>query len=187
MPEAGAVGESGRAAVALCRTVLIRSFSPPAMEKWRRHAPDPPIPGSSPPENLADSIVRLVVQPDGSLKATDFFSMNDDEVVDVHDWDLAGAPVALPREFSSPKYPHLLVATGKEGVVYLLDRDNLGGVGEGPGGTDLALGEYGPNGETISTAGAWPGNGGYVYISTLQSARQGAAGEVDVYKFRRIA
>ena len=108
--------------------------------------------------------------------------MNDDEVVDVHDWDLAGAPVALPREFSSPKYPHLLVATGKEGVVYLLDRDNLGGVGEGPGGTDLALGEYGPNGETISTAGAWPGNGGYVYISTLQSANKGA-GEVDVYKF----
>ena len=63
--------------------------------------PQGPIPGSSPPANLADSVVRLVVQPDGSLKATNFFSMYDDAVVDRHDWDLAGAPVALPPEFSA--------------------------------------------------------------------------------------
>lgn len=141
-----------------------------------------PTPGSSPPADLADSVVRLVVQPNGSLIAKDFFSMTNDASVDAHDWDLAGAPVALPSEFSTPKYPHLLVATGKEGVVYLLNRDNLGGAGEGPGGKDMALGEYGPNGEAISTAGAWPGNGGYVYVSTLQSA-SGGAGKVDVYKF----
>ncbi len=131
---------------------------------------DPPVPtpGSKPPANLADSVVRLIVQPDGSLKARNFFSMYDDRVVDEHDWDLAGAPVALPPEFSTPGYPHLLVATGKQGVVYLLDRDNLGGAGEGPHGRDLVLGDYGPIGDTISTAGAWPGDGGYVYVSTTQ-------------------
>jgi len=144
--------------------------------------PQGPIPGSSPPANLADSVVRLVVEPNGSLEARNFFSMYDDEVVDRHDWDLAGAPVALPPEFSAPGYPHLLVATGKQGVVYLSNRDSLGGVDEGPNGRDLVLGEYGPNGEAISTAGAWPGDGGYVYVSTLQSA-SGGAGAVDVYKF----
>jgi hypothetical protein len=140
------------------------------------------IAGSSPPANLADSVIRLVVQPDGSLKATSFFSMHDDTRLDSHDWDLAGAPVALPATFSTPKYPQLLVVTGKEGVVYLLNRAKLGGLDEGPGGKDLALGEYGPNGEAISTAGVWPGDGGYVYVATLASAN-GGAGRIDAYKF----
>ncbi len=144
--------------------------------------PNGRFPGSSPPANLADSVVRLVVQPNGSLKAVDFFSMYDDAAVDAHDWDLTGAPIALPSQFSTPKYPHLLVATGKQGIVYLLNRDSLGGVGEGPGKKDLAVGEYGPNGEIMSSAGAWPGNGGYVYVSTVQSASAGA-GKVNVYKF----
>ena len=79
------------------------------------------------------------------MKAKNFFSMSDDALADRHDWDLTGAPIALPAEFASPKYPHLLVTTGKEGIVYLLNRDSLGGIGEGPGGKDLVLGEYGPN------------------------------------------
>jgi hypothetical protein len=144
--------------------------------------PKGPIPSSSPPANLADSVVRLAVQPDGSLKATGFFSMRDNATLDAHDWDLAGAPVALPAEFSTPKYPQLLVATGKQGVVYLLNRAKLGGSDQGPGGKDIAFGEYGPNGEAISTAGVWPGDGGYVYVATLQSASHGA-GRIDAYKF----
>ena len=144
--------------------------------------PSVPTPGSEPPADLADSVVRLEVQPNRTLKATDFFSMNDDATVDGHDWDLAGSPVALPAEFSTPMYPHLLVATGKQGIVYLLNRDSLGGAGEGRRGKDLVLGEYGPNGESISTAGAWPGNGGYLYVATLRSP-DGGAGRVDAYKF----
>jgi hypothetical protein len=152
------------------------------------------IPGYKPPAGLADSVVRLVVQPDGSLKATDFFSMYDNVAVDNHDWDL-GSPVALPGQFSTPRYPHLLVMTGKEGVVYLLNRDSLDGVGEGPGGRDDVLGEYGPNGAVFSTAGVWPAQGDYVYVSTVNSPQNGRSGtstpppgitgpgQIDVYKF----
>ncbi len=147
--------------------------------------PDVPTPGSTPPANLADSVVRLVVQPNGSLKAKDFFSMYDDPTVDRHDWDLSGSPVALPSQFSTAKYPHLLVATGKQGVVYLLNRDSLGGAGEGPDHKDLVLGEY-AHGEAISSAGAWPGNGGYVYVST-DAGTGGGAGKLDVYKFMPTA
>jgi hypothetical protein len=145
------------------------------------------IPASSPPANLAESVVRLVVQPDGSLKPTAFFAMDNDAQDDAQDLDLTGSPVVLPGEFSTPQYPHLLVATGKQGIVYLLNRDNLGGHDEGPGGTNLVVGQNGPNGRTISTAGVWPGNGGYVYVSTLQGVKQGAPGAIDVYKFIKRA
>lgn len=143
--------------------------------------PDGPIPGTSPPANLADSVVRLVVQPDGSLKAKSFFSMYNDVAIDRANGDLVGE-AALPAQFSAPKYPHLLVVTGKEGFVYLLDRDRLGGVAEGPGGKDLVLEEYGPIGNIFSSAGTWPGNGGYVYISTV-SGVHGGAGKVDAFQF----
>ena len=144
------------------------------------------IPGHSPPANLGDSVVRLSVQKDGSLKATDFFTIHNDAKADEDDWDLSGSPVVLPAAFSTPKYPHLLVATGKEGIVYLLDADDLGGHSEGSGGRDDVVGEYGPNGQAISTAGVWPGDGGYVYVSTIQSA-SGHAGAIDVYKFTATA
>lgn len=143
--------------------------------------PNGPVRSASPPPNLSDSVVRLVVQSNGSLKATNFFSPYNDTLVDARNWDLSGAPVALPSQFSAPKYPDLLVVTGKQGIVYLLNRENLGGVGEGPGGKDAALWEK-QMGEAIATAGVWPGNGGYVYVSTDQSAT-GGAGQVDVYKF----
>jgi hypothetical protein len=144
--------------------------------------PDGSIPGHSPPLNLGDSVVRLGVQKDGSLKATDFFAIHNDALADENDWDMSGSPVLLPTEFSTPKYPHLLVATGKEGIVYLLNADNLGGHNQGPSGRDDVVGEYGPNGQAISTAGVWPGDGGYVYVSTIQSP-SGHAGAVDVYKY----
>ena len=83
------------------------------------------------------------MQKNGSLKATDFFSIHDDAKADEDDWDMSGSPVLLPTELSTPKHPHLLVATGKEGIVYLLDADNLGGHNEGPGGRDDVVGEYG--------------------------------------------
>ena len=40
--------------------------------------------------------------------------------------------MALPAGFGTPAHPRLLVQTGKDGRVYLLDRDNLGGNAQGP-------------------------------------------------------
>ena len=44
--------------------------------------------------------------------------------------------MAIPDGFGTPAHPHLLVQVGKDGRVFLLDRDNLGGTGQGPGGGD---------------------------------------------------
>lgn len=83
-------------------------------------------------------MVRLAVGPGGSLAAQDFFSPRNAQTLDAKDLDFgSGGPVGLP--FGTPKYPHLMVAIGKYGTLYLLNRDNLGGREQGPKGTDAAL------------------------------------------------
>jgi outer membrane protein assembly factor BamB len=125
-----------------------------------------PIPGASPPGSLGESVVRVVVQPDGSLKATDFFAPSNGTTLDTNDSDLgSGGAVALPSSpFGTTAHPHLLFEAGKEGYVYLLDRDNLGGFANGAGGTDNALVRIGPWPGFWSKGAVWPGDGGYVYL-----------------------
>ncbi|HEV7584335.1 MAG TPA: choice-of-anchor D domain-containing protein, partial [Solirubrobacteraceae bacterium] len=123
----------------------------------------PPLEGS-----LAESVVRLQVQPEGHLKATDFFSPYNNKELDKEDFDIgSAAPIALPSEyFGTPTDPNLLVQAGKKGEVYLLNRSDLGGMGQGPEGKDKVieekgLGEYGGVWDGFAL---WPGDGGYVYI-----------------------
>jgi len=59
-----------------------------------------------------------------------------------YDQDLgSGGPVGLPVGMVS--YPHLLVQAGKDGRVFVLNRDSLGGREQGAGGTDAYLAETG--------------------------------------------
>jgi Abnormal spindle-like microcephaly-assoc'd, ASPM-SPD-2-Hydin/PQQ-like domain len=146
-------------------------------------APAKPTAGNTPPANLGESIVRVDVQPDGSLKPVDFFAPFDAQILDSHDADFAsGGVTALPEEyFGTPAIPHLAVAVGKEGYVYLLNRDSLGGIAQGPGGSDDVVQRLGPRGGVWSRPGVWPGEGGYVYIPTSGGAEGG--GNLDVYKY----
>ena len=87
-----------------------------------------PGPGTSPPGELGDAVVRLAVQPGGSLAAQDFFSPVNAPSLGATDRDLgSGGPVALP--FGTSAHPHLLMQAGKDGRIFLLDRDHLGGRG----------------------------------------------------------
>ncbi|WP_432839202.1 choice-of-anchor D domain-containing protein [Dactylosporangium sp. CA-092794] len=124
-----------------------------------------PGPGTSPPGTLAESVIRLQVNGDGSLTARDFFSPANNGKLDQDDTDFgSGGPVALPAAFGTAAHPHLLVQTGKDGRVYLLDRDNLGGMGQGPGGTDASLvPPAGPYNGVWGHPAVWGGDGGYVY------------------------
>ncbi len=124
-----------------------------------------PGPGSSPPANLAESVVRLQVNGDGTLTAKDFFSPANNTKLDQDDVDFgSGGPLALPDQFGTPAHPHLLVQDGKEGRIFLLDRDNLGGDAQGPGGTDASVGApIGPHGGMWGHFALWGGDGGYVY------------------------
>ncbi|GAA1527679.1 hypothetical protein GCM10009827_050930 [Dactylosporangium maewongense] len=124
-----------------------------------------PGPGTSPPGTLAESIIRLQVNGDGSLTAKDFFSPFNNSRLDQDDTDFgSGGPMALPAGFGTPAHPKLLVQTGKDGRVYLLDRDNLGGNAQGPGGGDASVGPpAGPYNGVWGHPAFWGGDGGYVY------------------------
>ncbi len=150
-------------------------------------APSTPTPGNTPPANLGESVVRLRVQSDGTLKATDFFAPFDAASLDTWDADFAsGGVTGLPNEyFGTPTVPHLAVAVGKQGYVYLLNRDNLGGMGQGPAGSDNVVQRIGPYGGVWSRPGVWPGDGGWVYIPTASGGNSagGSAGNLRVYSY----
>ncbi len=146
-----------------------------------------PTAGSDPPGNLSESVVRLTVQSDGSLKPTDFFEPYDASTLDASDLDFgSGSPVALPSQyFGTPADPDLAVEVGKEGYVYLLNRQNLGGFEQGANLTDDVVGRYGPNGGVWSSPSVWPGDGGWVYIPTASGSISGGGseGQLDAYQY----
>jgi PQQ-like domain/Abnormal spindle-like microcephaly-assoc'd, ASPM-SPD-2-Hydin len=91
--------------------------------------------GTSPPGQLAESVVRLAVNSTGSLSAKDFFSPTNAPALDAADTDFgSGGPVALP--FGTTTYPNVLLQAGKDGRLFMLNRDGLGGRGQGTGGTN---------------------------------------------------
>ena len=63
-------------------------------------APTAPTPGTSPPGSFGESVVRLHVNPDGSLTPVDFFAPFDAQQLDVFDGDFgSGAFVGLPDAY----------------------------------------------------------------------------------------
>jgi len=73
-----------------------------------------------------NSVLKLTPAP--QLLVSDLFTPFDELEIDTKDLDLGSSgAVLLPDEAGSPAHPHLLFVSGKEGRLYLLDRDNLGG------------------------------------------------------------
>jgi outer membrane protein assembly factor BamB len=105
-----------------------------------------PGPGSQPPGELAESVIRLGVNnTTGALSAQDFFSPQNAPKLDASDTDFgSGGPTGLP--FGTTTYPDEVTQQGKDGRIFVLDRDDLGGREQGPGNTDQYLAEAGPYG-----------------------------------------
>jgi hypothetical protein len=98
----------------------------------------PAGPGHATPGQLGESVVRLALNPNGTLSARDFFSQVDAPEQAATNIDFgAGGPVGLP--FGTATYPDVMVQAGKDGHIFLLNRNDLGGREQGPGGTDDAL------------------------------------------------
>jgi len=133
-----------------------------------------PGPGSAPPSALAESTVRLSAQPGKPLAAQDFFSPANAPALDSADTDFgAGGPAGL--RFGTTAYPHLLVQAGKDGRVFLLNRDNLGGRQQGPGGTDAVVATAGPY------AGQWGHPATFSDTASLTAANASAAHDYIYY------
>ena len=128
-------------------------FSPPEMATIQQHLwPETPTPG---PRPLAEAVVRLTVQPGGSLKTTDFFIPLDAKALNQIDGDLgSGSPVLVAfGVFLRPPIPRLAVEIGKEGYLYVLNASNLGGYEQGANGSDNVLARLGTGPRCLGLAG----------------------------------
>ncbi|MEV6924607.1 choice-of-anchor D domain-containing protein [Dactylosporangium sp. NPDC051485] len=140
-------------------------------------------PGSPVPGTLSQSVVRLGVDANGVISSKDFFAPYNATTLDQNDQDLgSGGPVALPDQyFGTAAIPHLMVQVGKEGRVYLLNRDNLGGKGQGANGGDNVVQNLGPYHGFWNHPAVYGGEGGYIYMvqsySSMLAFKYGVGGD----------
>lgn len=152
------------------------------------HIPTAPTAGITPPGSLAQSVIRVTAQTDGTLRTTDFFSPVNGASLNANDSDIGSGPaVGLPgadvlngSPFGTSTYPHVMLQVGKAGYIYLMDADNMGGLGQGTNGSDATV-------NTVQGFGVWgkpsvwPGDGGWVYMTTAQGG--GGSGTLRAYKY----
>jgi uncharacterized repeat protein (TIGR03806 family) len=76
--------------------------------------------------SYGDSIVKVSTA-GNALNALDYFTPYNQADLSGRDADLAsGGAMLLPDSVGSASHPHLLIGCGKDGDVYLVDRDNMG-------------------------------------------------------------
>ncbi|HET7263400.1 MAG TPA: PQQ-binding-like beta-propeller repeat protein [bacterium] len=125
--------------------------------------------------DYGEAVVRLETSPSlrFSGSARDFFIPSNYVPLNGTDTDLGSAtPMVLPDQPGTAT-PHLVVAAGKQGVVYLVNRDNMGGVAKGDGVSGegvysrCVFGDCrGPGGRIFSAGAYWDGGaaGRFIYL-----------------------
>jgi mono/diheme cytochrome c family protein len=75
--------------------------------------------------DYSDSFVKL--SSSNRLSVADYFTPYNQADLQAADSDLgSGGPILLPASVGSAAHPHLIVGAGKEGDLFLVDRDNMG-------------------------------------------------------------
>ena len=110
-----------------------------------------------------EAVLRL--QPGATFSGlpADYFTPSNWRALDAHDVDLGGSgPLLIDVPGATPSA--LVVALSKAGVVHLLDRSNLGGVGQGNGTTgEGVFSERVADGEIINAAASFStASGSYI-------------------------
>lgn len=81
-------------------------------------------------QNLGESYIKL--SSSGGLGVADYFTPFNYEALNGADLDTGSAGVVLiGDEAGSAAHPHLMASAGKEGRIYLIDRDNMGKLNNG--------------------------------------------------------
>lgn len=111
------------------------------------------------------------------LHVSDYFVPKDEQVLLRHDLDLgSSSPVLLPASVGDAQHRHLLVINDKQGIIYLLDRNNMGwyhgdAVGDGKFGFDNVVQKLEhATGAGFSTGGFYAGgrkHSGLIYYAEV--------------------
>ena len=122
--------------------------------------------------DYGESVVNLKA---ATLSVSDYFTPFNYKQLNIGDIDFGSAGFTLLPDQPGP-FPHLGVSTGKEGKIYLLNRDNLGKI---QSGSDSQIVQSIPNavgsstldnGRNFSTATYWQGN--IYFIGTKDGIKQ---------------
>ncbi|MFO0745127.1 MAG: hypothetical protein U1F43_05530 [Myxococcota bacterium] len=120
-----------------------------------------------------EAIIRLAPGPSFSQDEHDFWSPSDWKQLDNGDVDLGGSgPVLVTVAGATPSA--LAVALGKDGKVYLVDRGDMGGVG------DAVASKLVASGPIITSAAAYPTAGGadVVFRASGRGCPDGQSGDL---------
>lgn len=82
-------------------------------------ADGPFVPGT----NFGQSVLKLS-HVGNTVQLKDWFTPYNERRLDLNDLDMSEPVLILPNQ--PGKYPHLAAAVGKEGTIYILNRDNMG-------------------------------------------------------------
>lgn len=131
-------------------------------------------------QNLGESYIKLSSA--GGLGVADYFTPFNYGPLNAADLDTGSAGVALiGDEAGSAAHPHLMTSAGKEGRIYLLDRDNMGKLSTT--GSDSQIpqsipgnmpGEFG-NPAYFNHSIYYCGAGGYLSAYSISNAQMSAA------------
>ena len=111
---------------------------------------------SASPRDFGDSVLNIALS-GGQISVSGYFTPYDELALDEHDQDLgAGGELLLPDQTGN--HPHLLVALSKPGVLYLLNRDNLGQFSNNGVSDPQVVQEISGFGSMFSTASYWNDN-----------------------------
>jgi hypothetical protein len=108
--------------------------------------------------DYGDSVLKLHADSKG-LTVADYFTPFNQGALDANDEDVgSGGPVLLPDQPGS--HPHLLLAGGKGGTLYLIDRDRMGGYHAGSDAHAVQTVQF-PKLALFGAPAFW---GGHVYV-----------------------
>ena len=107
--------------------------------------------------NYSESVLKIDTTPNWSpanpqmMTVADYFTPFNWQLLDSQDADLgSGGVMLLPDSVGNTAHRHLLIETGKQGRIYLIDRDNMGHINNPPTGPDLVVQTV-----TAGQAGVW--------------------------------
>jgi hypothetical protein len=108
--------------------------------------------------NYGDSFLKL----SGTLSLLDYFTPSDQSTDESGDKDFGSGGAAILIDSTGGTTPNLAVGGGKDGTLYILNRDNMGHLGDTNAVQLLQL----PGGGIFSTAGFWQSS---LYIAPVNS------------------
>ncbi|MCJ1242521.1 hypothetical protein MMC14_010529, partial [Varicellaria rhodocarpa] len=128
-----------------------------------------PTSGSSGCRTLGEACVTLEIGDGGTLSLSDYFQPYDYQNLDGGDEDFGSGGIALldPTVFKGTGVSKIAVTAGKNGKIYILNANNLGGYKLGPGQTDGIIQTIETNKAVFGGSGSYPLEGGYIYSTPV--------------------